>query len=68
MPVRVPNFPPRARQLRLSATASTKWDGRYNEHGPECLGDRRLNNGTVPAILTPEALSSLKERLKTPPG
>jgi transposase len=41
---------------------------RYNEHGPECLGDRRLNNGTVPAILTPEALSSLKERLKTPPG
>ena len=28
---------------------------RYNEHGP------------APAILTPEALSSLRERLKTPP-
>jgi transposase len=41
---------------------------RYNEHGPDCLGDRRLGNGTAPAILTPEALSSLKERLKTPPA
>ena len=40
---------------------------RYNEHGPDCLGDRRLSNGTAPAILTPEALASLKERLKTPP-
>jgi transposase len=40
---------------------------RYNEHGPDCLGDQRLSNGTAPAILTPEALASLKERLKTPP-
>ena len=40
---------------------------RYNEHGPDSLGDRRQNNGSSPAILTPEALSSLKERLKTPP-
>ena len=40
---------------------------RYNEHGPDSLGDRRQGNGSVPAILTPEALSSLKERLKTPP-
>ena len=30
-------------------------------------GDRRQGNGAAPAILTPEALSSLKERLKTPP-
>jgi len=40
---------------------------RYNEHGPDSLGDRRQDNGAAPAILTPEALSSLKERLKTPP-
>jgi transposase len=40
---------------------------RYNEHGPDSLGDRRLGNGTAPVILTPEALAALKERLKTPP-
>jgi len=34
---------------------------RYNEHGPDSLGDRRQGNGSAPAILTP------KERLKTPP-
>ena len=41
---------------------------RYNAQGPDSLGDRRLGNGTAPAILTPEALATLKERLKTPPG
>jgi transposase len=41
---------------------------RYNEQGPDSLGDRRQSNGAAPAILTPEALVSLKERLKTPPG
>ena len=41
---------------------------RYNEQGPDSLEDRRQGNGAAPAILTPEALSSLKERLKTPPG
>ena len=40
---------------------------RYNEHGPDSLGDRRAHNKREPAILTAEALSSLKERLKTPP-
>ncbi len=40
---------------------------RYNEQGPDNLGDRRQGNGSAPAILTPDALSSLKERLKTPP-
>ena len=40
---------------------------RYNEYGPGSLGDRRLSNGAEPAILTPEALSSLRERLKVPP-
>jgi len=41
---------------------------RYNEHGPDSLSDRRQDNGAAPAILTPGALSSLKERLKAPPG
>jgi transposase len=40
---------------------------RYNEQGPDSLGDRRAHNKSEPAILTAEALSSLKERLKTPP-
>jgi transposase len=40
---------------------------RYNEYGPDSLGDRRLGNGAAPAILTPGALASLKERLKTAP-
>jgi transposase len=40
---------------------------RYNEEGPDGLGDRRLGNGTAPAILTPEALAALKERIETPP-
>ncbi len=40
---------------------------RYNEQGPDSLGDRRQGNAAVPAILTPEALASLKERLKMPP-
>ena len=40
---------------------------RYNEQGPDSLSDRRQGNGAAPAILTPEALSSLKERLKMPP-
>ena len=35
---------------------------RYNEHGPDSLGDRRQDNGMAPAILTPEALSSLRVR------
>jgi transposase len=40
---------------------------RYNGQGPDSLSDRRLSNGAAPAILTEEALVSLKERLKTPP-
>ena len=40
---------------------------RYNEGGPERLGDQRVYNGTSPTILTPEALAALKERIKTPP-
>lgn len=40
---------------------------RYNEGGPDRLGDQRVHNGTKPTILTPEALAALKERIKTPP-
>src|SRR4029077_5895984 len=40
---------------------------RYNEVGAQALGDQRIHNGTKPTILTPEALASLKERIKTPP-
>ena len=40
---------------------------RYNDSGPERLGDQRAHNGTQPTILTPEALAALKERIKTQP-
>lgn len=50
---------------------STRWVRslikRYNEGGPERLGDQRVHNGTEPTILTAAALEALKERLKTPP-
>jgi transposase len=40
---------------------------RYNDGGPEALGDRRVGNGAAPRILTPGALAALKERVRTPP-
>jgi len=50
---------------------STRWVRilikRYNEGGPDHLGDQRAHNGTEPKILTPEALAALQERLKSPP-
>jgi transposase len=50
---------------------STRWVKelvrRYNEGGPDLLGDQRAHNGSVPSILTPEALAALRERIKTPP-
>jgi transposase len=50
---------------------STRWVrlliDRYNEGWPSKLGDQRVNNGTEPTILTPEALAALKERLGRPP-
>ena len=50
---------------------STRWIrlliNRYNQDGPEALGDRRAGNGAAPKILTPAALAALKERVKTPP-
>jgi hypothetical protein len=41
---------------------------RYNEGGPETLGDRRAGNGMKPTILTPAALAALKVRIRTPPA
>lgn len=50
---------------------STRWVRalikRYNEGGPERLGDQRVNNGAEATILTPAALRGLRERLKSPP-
>jgi transposase len=50
---------------------STRWVRslikRYNEGGPERLGDQRVHNGTEPTILTAAALDALRERLKMPP-
>jgi transposase len=40
---------------------------RYNAGGPDRLGDQRVNNGTEPSIVTPEALAGLRERIKAPP-
>ena len=50
---------------------STRWVyelvRRYNEGGPDCLGDQRVNNGSEATILTPDALAALKQRIKSPP-
>jgi transposase len=50
---------------------STRWVNilvkRYNDGGPDCLGDQRANNGAAPTILTPAALAALKERITSPP-
>jgi transposase len=50
---------------------STRWVRilikRYNEGGPDRLGDQRVNNGTAPTILTSEAMTALKKRLSSPP-
>lgn len=40
---------------------------RYNEGGPERLGDQRAANGSAPRILTEEALAALRARIKAPP-
>jgi transposase len=50
---------------------STRWVRilikRYNEGGPDRLGDQRAHNGTEPTILTQDALAALKERVKSLP-
>jgi hypothetical protein len=61
-----------ASQVAALLSFSARWvrlllRKRYNDHGPDSLGDRRQSYGSAPVILTPEALTLLKERLKTPP-
>jgi transposase len=50
---------------------STRWVRilikRYNEGGPNRLGDQRAHNGTEATILTSEALAALRERLQSAP-
>jgi len=50
---------------------STRWVriliDRYNEGGPDSLGDQRARNGSEPKILTPVALEKLRERLRSSP-
>ena len=41
---------------------------RYNERGPEALADLRWSNGAKPRIVTPEALTALRERIMSPPA
>ncbi|MCJ2032845.1 winged helix-turn-helix domain-containing protein [Methylobacterium sp. J-068] len=40
---------------------------RYNQFGPDTLGDRRRRNGATARLLTPELLDRLRTRLETPP-
>lgn len=58
-------------QVAQLLSMSTRWVKalvkRYNEGGPDRLGDQRAQNGAQPTLLTPEALAALKERIKTPP-
>lgn len=58
-------------QVAKLLSFSTRWvkalAKRYNEGGPEQLGDLRARNGTEPKILTPDALEGLKQRVKTAP-
>jgi transposase len=56
-----------AELLSFSSRWVRKLVKRYNDGGPEWLGDQRVHNGTKPTILTPEALNALKARLKRPP-
>jgi transposase len=46
----------------------TRLAARYNASGPEALGDRRRRNGKAASLLTGDALSTLAERVRTPPG
>lgn len=40
---------------------------RYNAFGPRALGDQRRRNGRTASLLTPELLTALAERVRTPP-
>lgn len=40
---------------------------RYNDFGPDSLGDLRRRNGAAATVLTPAVLDTLRKRLKDPP-
>jgi len=40
---------------------------RYNQFGPDALGDRRRRNGAPARLVTPALLNRLRTRLETPP-
>ena len=44
-----------------------KLAARYNERGPDVLGDQRRHNGRTGSVLTAAVLAALAERLRTPP-
>ena len=44
-----------------------KLAARYNERGPDVLGDPRRHNGRTGSVLTTAVLAALAERLRTPP-
>lgn len=44
-----------------------KLAARYNERGPDVLGDQRRHNGRTGSVLTTAVLAALAERLRTPP-
>lgn len=58
-------------QVASTTGMATRWlerlARRYNEQGPDALGDRRRGNGAERRILTPELLDKLKTRLADPP-
>ncbi|GLS61584.1 hypothetical protein GCM10007887_43140 [Methylobacterium haplocladii] len=65
-----------AQGRRMSEVAAltgfvTRWleqlASRYNQFGPDALGDRRRHNGTTARLLTPELLDRLRTRLEMPP-
>lgn len=56
-----------ARRVRYAPRWVEELLSRYNERGPDALGDQRRGNGARPRLLTPELLDRLRLRLETPP-
>ena len=51
----------------LSSRWINKIARRYEEHGPEALGDLRRQNGGGKPLIAADDLEALRERLRTPP-
>lgn len=58
-------------QVASLLSFSTRWVRilikRYNDGGPDRLGDQRVNNGAEATILTADALAALRTRLQSLP-